>query len=134
MPKLGDNRAFDTESKFLYVRAMAEKPLIWLGTPETRSGGFPDAARQIAGFQLWRVQRGLEPNDWKPMPSVGPGVQEIRIHTGAEHRVFYIAKFAEAVYVLHAFEKRGRRTSKDDLDLARHRLRLLLHQRARGKG
>jgi phage-related protein len=80
------------------------------------------------------VQRGLEPNDWKPMPSVGPGVQEIRIHTGAEHRVFYIAKFAEAVYVLHAFEKRRRPTSKDDLDLARHRLRLLLHQRARGKG
>ena len=97
-------------------------------------GDFPDAARQIAGFQFWRVQRGLEPNDWKPMPSVGPGVQEIRIHAGAEHRVFYVAKFPEAVYVLHAFEKRTRGTRKDALDLARHRFRLLLHQRVRGKG
>ena len=113
---------------------MAEKPLIWLGDSRDAIRSFPDAARQIAGFQLWRVQRGLEPNDWKPMPSVGPGVQEIRIHTGAEHRVFYIAKFAEAVYVLHAFEKRTRRTSQNDLDLARHRLRLLLHQRTRRKG
>ena len=93
-------------------------------------GGFPDAARQVAGFQLWRVQSGLEPNDWKPMPSVGAAVQEIRIHTGAEHRVFYIAKFAEAVYVLHAFEKRTQRTPREDLDLARQRLRLLVRQRA----
>ncbi len=111
---------------------MGEKPLIWLGNSRDTIRGFPDAARQIAGFQLWRVQRGLD--DWKPMPSVGPGVQEIRIHTGTEHRVFYIAKFAEAVYVLHAFEKRTRRTSRDDLDLARHRFHLLLQQRARGKG
>lgn len=68
----------------------------------------------IAGFQRWRVQRGLEPNEWKPMPSVGLGVQEIRIRTGAEHRVLYAARFAEAIYVLHAFEKRTRRTPKDD--------------------
>jgi len=113
---------------------MAEKPLIWLGDSRDAIRGFPDAARQIAGFQLWRVQRGLEPNDGKPMPGVGPGVQEIRIHTGAEHRVFYIAKFAEAVHVVHAFEKRTRRTSREDLDLARHRLRLRLQQRARRKG
>ena len=113
---------------------MVEKPLIWLGDSREAISGFPDAARQITGFQLWRVQRGLEPNDWKPMPSVGPGVQEIRIHTGAEHRVLYVAKFAEAVYVLHAFEKRTRRTPQDVLDLARHRLRLLLNQRARQKG
>jgi phage-related protein len=113
---------------------VAEKPLVWLGDTRDAIRGFPDAARQIAGFQLWRVQRGLEPNDWKPMPSVGPSVREIRIHTGAEHRVFYIAKFAEAVYVRHAFEKRTRRTSRHDLDLARHRLRLLLDRQARGKG
>lgn len=113
---------------------MADKPLIWLGDSREAISAFPEAARQIAGFQLWRVQRGLEPNDWKPMPSVGPGVQEIRIHTGAEHRVFYIAKVEEAVYVLHAFEKRTRRTPKEAIDLARHRLRWLLNQRARGKG
>jgi len=88
----------------------------------------------IAGFQLWRVQRGLEPNDRKPMPSVGLGVQEIRIHTGSEHRVLYVARFAEAIYVLHAFERRTRRTPKDAVDLARQRLRSLINSRARRKG
>ena len=102
---------------------MAEKALMWLGSARDDLRTFPDDARGIAGFQLWRVQRGLEPNDWKPMPSVGPGVQEIRIHTDLEHRVLYATKFAEAVYVLHAFEKRSRRTSKHDLDLAKRRLR-----------
>jgi len=99
---------------------MSERPLIWLGDSR-------EAIRAIA-------DNVLEPNDWKPMPSVGLGVQEIRIHTGAAHRVLYVARFAEAVYVLHAFEKRARRTPKDDLDLARQRLRLLINQRARRKG
>jgi phage-related protein len=67
------------------------------------------------------------------MPSVGAGVQEIRIHTETEHRVFYIAKLPEAIYVLHAFEKRARRTPQRDLDLARSRLRLLLGERAQQK-
>ena len=112
---------------------MSDKPLIWLGNSRDTIRAFPEDVRKMAGFQLWRVQRGLEPNDWKPTPSVGVGVQEIRIHTGVEHRVLYVAKFAEAVYVLHGFEKRTRRTAKDDLELARQRLRLLLHQRARRK-
>jgi phage-related protein len=94
----------------------------------------PGERPTVAGFQLWRVQRGLEPNDWKPMPSVGVGVQEIRIHTDIEHRVLYVAKFAEAVYVLHAFEKRTRRTPQKDLDLARQRFRSLINRRARAKG
>jgi phage-related protein len=63
------------------------------------------------------------PTDWKSMPSVGPGVTEIRIHTHVEHRVMYVAKFEEAVYVLHAFEKRSRQTRDADLNLARERLR-----------
>jgi phage-related protein len=68
------------------------------------------------------------------MPSVGLGVQEIRIHTGAEHRVLYVARFAEAIYVLHAFEKRTRQTPKDALDLARQRLRSLINRRTQQKG
>jgi len=68
------------------------------------------------------------------MPSVGLGVQEIRIHTDVEHRVLYVAKFAEAVYVLHAFEKHTRRTPQRDLDLAKQRFRFLMNQRARAKG
>lgn len=70
------------------------------------------------------------------MTAVGPGVAEIRIHAGTEHRVFYCAKFAEAVYVLHAFEKRSQQTRKSDLDLARHRFQELLRwrrERARRK-
>ena len=113
---------------------MSEKPVIWLGDSREAIRGFPGDVRRIAGFQIWRVQRGLEPNDWKPMSSVGLGVQEIRIRTGAEHRVLYVAKFAEAVYILHAFEKRTRQAPKADLDLARHRLRALISQRTRRKG
>lgn len=76
-----------------------------------------------------RIQQGLEPNDWKPMPTVGPGVREIRLHTGIEHRVFYVAKFAEGVYVLHAFEKRTRKTPNRELELARDRFRALVMKR-----
>jgi len=75
------------------------------------------------------VQSGLEPSDWKPMSSVGSGVQEIRVHTGQEHRVFSVAKFEEGVYVLHAFEKKTRKTPKADLVVARSRLRELLSRR-----
>ncbi len=108
---------------------MPEKPLIWLGSSRQDVRAFRADARRVAGFQLWRVQLGLPPNDWKPMTGVGPGVGEIRIRTGREHRVFYIAKFAEAVYVLHGFEKRSRKTLRQDLEIARNRLRLLLKAR-----
>jgi phage-related protein len=63
------------------------------------------------------------------MPTAGPGVQEIRIHTGLEHRIFYVAKFTEGVYVLHAFEKRTRKTPRHEIDLARDRFRALLVRR-----
>lgn len=108
---------------------MADKPLLWVGSSRDDLRAFPPDARRVAGFQLRRIQQELEPNDWKPVPSVGPGVQEIRIHTGLEHRVFYVAKFEEGVYVLHAFEKRTRKTPKKDLDLVRDRLRALLVRR-----
>jgi phage-related protein len=106
-----------------------DKPLIWLGSSRNAIGQFPDDARRVAGFQLRRIQQGLEPNDWKPMTAVGVGVKEIRIHTGIEYRVFYLAKFAEGVYVLHAFEKHTRKTSKRDTDLARERFRALIETR-----
>jgi phage-related protein len=108
-----------------------DRPLIWLGSSRSALREFPDDARQLAGFQLRRVQHGLEPNEWKPMTTVGVGVKEIRIHTGLEHRVLYLARFAEGVYVLHAFEKRTRKTSKRDTDLARERFRALIEDRRR---
>jgi len=90
---------------------------------------FPAAARQRAGFELWGVQQGNDPSDWKPMGSVGPGVREIRIHANGEFRVLYIASFEEAVYVLHAFQKKSRRTPKADVDLADARYRRLVNER-----
>jgi len=114
-----------------------DKRLLWLGSSRRDIRTFPAAARRMAGFQLLRVQQGLEPNDWKPMAGIGSGVQELRIHTDTEHRVCYVARFSEGIYVLHAFEKRTRKTSTKDLDLARTRYRELLELRRReghGKG
>jgi phage-related protein len=85
---------------------VTEKPLAWLGSSLDDVRAFPAEARRAAGYQLGRVQQGLMPDDWKPMTTVGAGVHEIRIHTALEHRVFYVAKYEDAVYVIHAFEKR----------------------------
>ncbi len=108
---------------------MPSKELFWVGSSRDDIRAFPEEARQEAGHQLHLVQLGVEPSDWKPMPSVGTGVNEIRIHTAVEHRVLYVAKFAEGVYVLHAFEKRGRKTAQRDIELARERLRDLIQWR-----
>ncbi len=97
------------------------KPLRWLGNSLDRVRSFPAEARQQAGYQLQRVQEGHEPSDWKPMPAVGLGVREIRVHAGGEFRVLYVARFAAAVYVLHAFGKKTQQTAKRDLDLAARR-------------
>jgi len=110
---------------------------VWLGSSLEDLRGFPEEARRTAGYQLRRVQEGLESNDWKAMADIGPGVKEIRLHTGAEHRVFYVARFAEAVYVLHAFEKKAQKTPKRDLELSQKRYRDLVEARRKerhGKG
>ena len=107
------------------------KPLRWLGDSRRRIGDFPDEARQRAGFELWEIQQGNDPSDWKPMPTVGPGVKEIRVHSDTEYRVMYVAKFEEAVYVLHAFVKKTQRTSKQDLEIAGDRFRGLVEERRR---
>lgn len=101
---------------------MDGKPLVWVGTTLDDLRAFPPDARRRVGYELRRVQLGLMPDDWKAMVSVGQGVYEIRIHTELEHRVLYIAKFDESVYVLHAFEKRTRQTRQGDIDLGRQRL------------
>ena len=106
-----------------------DKPLFWLGSSLDDVRAFPAQARRSVGFQLRRVQQGLQPTDWKWVPTVGTGVQEIRVHTGTEHRVFYVARFTESVYVLHAFEKRTRKTAKPDIAQAQNRYRDLLKTR-----
>ena len=105
------------------------KKLFWVGSTLQDLRAFPEDARGVAGHELHLVQQGLEPDDWKPMTSVGPGVYELRIHTRLEHRVFYVAKFEEGVYVLHAFEKRTRQTAQQDIELARERYREVVRDR-----
>ena len=105
-------------------------PVEWLVDRLARLRNFPREAMREAGYHLERVQDGREPKDWKPMSSVGPGVQELRIRMGGAFRVIYVAKFAEAIYVLHAFQKRSRRTALLDIELARSRFRNLVSTRA----
>src|SRR5512139_2089204 len=109
------------------------RPLLWLGRSREDVRAFPTIARQRAGYELYQVQCGLDPSDWKPMPSVGPGVREIRIHTDLEHRVIYVARFEAGVYVLHAFEKKSRKTLKVDIDLARTRLSAIPRMREQAR-
>jgi phage-related protein len=99
------------------------KSLRFIGSSLDDIRDFPADARRQAGFELDAVQRGLEPSDWKPMASVGTGVREIRIHVLNEWRVIYVAKLADAIYVLHAFQKKTQRTRREDIELARRRYR-----------
>ncbi len=108
------------------------KTLFWLGSSRNDVRKFPPDARRRAGYELYLVQSGVDPSDWRSMSSVGSGVREIRVHGAGEHRVLYVAKFEEAVYVLHAFEKKTQRTAKADLELAGSRLRELLKPRRSG--
>ena len=106
------------------------KPVHFVGSSRDDLREFPGDARETAGHQLFKVQRGKEPDDWKSIPTVGVGVNEIRVRddSGA-YRVLYVAKFEEAVYVLHAFEKRSHKTSRADIDLAKSRYAGLLKWR-----
>jgi phage-related protein len=100
------------------------KPVEFRGSSLDDLRAFPVLARRAAGHQLDQVQQGHEPDDWKPMPRIGPGVQEIRVRDAAgAFRVVYVAKFASAVYVLHCFQKKTQKTGKTDLDLAERRYR-----------
>ena len=102
------------------------KPIEFFGNSRRALAGFPTEARRTAGFQLDRVQRGLEPADWKSLPSVGAGVLELRVNdTSGAFRVIYVAKLSDAIFVLHAFQKKSRKTSRLDIELARARYREL---------
>lgn len=105
------------------------KPIFWLGDSLERLREAPADIRSNAGYQLDLVQRGEIPADFKAMPDVGSGVMEIRLHGANEFRVFYVAKFEEAVYVLHCFVKKTQATRKTDLDLGRQRYTALLEAR-----
>ena len=106
------------------------KPLTFLGDSLKVMREFPSEARQDAGFQLDLLQRGGQPDDFKPMPAVGAGVEELRVWCErGTFRVVYLARLADAVYVLHAFQKKSQATPKADIELAARRYRDLMRNR-----
>lgn len=105
------------------------KPIRFLGDSLKRLREFPEDARHDAGYQLDKVQRGEQPDDFKPMPSVGKGVEELRIWDDAgTFRVIYTARVKAGVVVLHAFQKKAQATSRHDIELARVRLATLMKE------
>ena len=102
-----------------------ERQIRWVGSAYDDLLAFPKDARKEAGFQLGKVQAGLDPTDWKPFDDVGAGTKEIRIRDASGiYRVIYVAKFEEAIYVLHCFQKKSKRgiaTPRTDIELIRRR-------------
>lgn len=116
--------------KKLYNRKMdTQKTIQFLGTSLDDLREFPHLVKRDAGYQLHRVQHGYDPDDWKPMNSIGNGVREIRVRdVSGAFRIIYVAKFAESVYVLHCFQKKTMKTSKSDIDIAVRRYRDLVRE------
>jgi len=105
---------------------MAFKVVMFHGDSLDRLREFSTEGRRDAGYELYQVQKGSDPTDWKPMPTIGPSVREIRIRDAlGAYRVIYIATLPDAVHVLHAFQKKTRKTARRDLEIAFERLREL---------
>jgi phage-related protein len=103
-----------------------KKRVVWLGSSKSDLKAFPRAVTAQAEYELYRVQCGLEPADWKPISAIGPGVREIRVRdSSGAFRVIYLASRPEAIYVLHCFQKKTRRTAPGDIELAQPRLKIL---------
>jgi phage-related protein len=112
------------------------KEIEFLGTSLDDLREFPELARQRSGFQLHLVQSGRDPDDWKPIATVGSGCREIRVRDpSGTFRVFYVAVMGEVVYVLHRFQKKTQRTAKSDLDLGKRRFKEMIEkERKRDQG
>lgn len=102
------------------------KPIEFAGDSLARLRDFPPTARRAAGYQLDRIQRGLEPDDWKTIQTIGAGVRELRIRDRAgAFRVIYLATLPDRIVVLHAFQKKTQRTTRQDIAVATKRFREL---------
>jgi phage-related protein len=108
---------------------MTDKPIEWVGSAKEDLIDLPGDARRKAGFELRSIQQSDVPSDFKPMPIVGKGVEEIRLRTDNTYRIFYVARFEEAVYVLHVFQKKTQKISRSDSELGQQRYKQLLQQR-----
>ncbi len=120
----------DGLAAYIQTDIMTLRPIRFLGDSLKRLREFPKETRQDAGYQLDQVQRGRRPTDFKPMPSIGKGVEEIRVwDESGTYRVIYTARLADAVVVLHAFQKKTQTTSKQDLGIAKERFAQLMRER-----
>jgi phage-related protein len=107
-----------------------EKEIRWLGSSFRDLLAFPEEPRRRAGFQLRKIQAGLDPDDWKPFDSIGAGTREIRIkESEGIFRVMYVTKFVEALYVLHCFQKKTQKLGPLDKKIAEVRYRAILTDR-----
>jgi len=107
-----------------------EKEIQWVGSSYEDLLDFPKDPRRDAGFQLAKVQAGLEPENWKAFDEVGAGTREIRLKdVSGVYRVMYVAKFEEAIYILHCFQKKTQATSHHDKTVARERYRAVVRNR-----
>ena len=105
----------------LYVSHM--QTLIFVGSSLDVIREFPEVVRREMGRQLLRIQHGLDPVNWKPMKTIGPGVREVRINVGGQYRAFYVTNIGNAVYVIHAFHKKTQKTGAKDIALGKQRFR-----------
>lgn len=99
------------------------KRIEFVGSSKDDLSSFPLEAKRAIGLELWQVQNGFMPSDFKPMLGVGPGAYEIRVHVLGERRVIYVARKGDVIYVLHAFQKKSAKTSKQDIELAMRRFK-----------
>ena len=114
-------KILDNASRILYISDM--QTLVFIGTSRDDIRDFPADVRREMGRQLLRIQFGVDPENWKPMKTVGKGVREVRINVSGQFRAFYVTNIGNAVYVLHAFQKKGQKTSSKDIALGRQRFR-----------
>lgn len=103
------------------------KDVEFVGSSDDELRGFPQVARQRAGYQHHLVQSGQDPSDWKTMASVGPGCREVRVRDSADaYRVLYVASIGDTVFVLHCFQKKSQRTATSDINLGRQRYKQMM--------
>jgi phage-related protein len=105
------------------------KPIEFCGNTLRSIRSFPVLVKHEVGHELDKVQRGLTPSDWKPMPTVGKGTREIRIQESGQYRIIYLATHGKTIYVLHAFRKKSQKTRQSDIKLARDALSQLMHRK-----
>lgn len=113
-------------TEYIRMDILPRKSLVFLGNTLDRLRSFPKGVRADVGKQLEKVQKGGRPEDWKPMPSIGRGVEECRTwDESGTYRTIYVARFEQAIYVLHMFQKKSQKTSEKDRGLARKRLKAI---------